>query len=596
MQLRLRRRIVPTKSKWSTPLIAAVTSISMVAAAAFGSNQVLRTQENGSGPIDVSSASTSFSDGETVIVEDAAISAQGEGDGPRAVKQFHRDEPFSMFAVTWKGPRDVAAFVRAKQADGSWTQWYDMDSLSYNNDDPNAVNGTELIYTGTTNDVQVSISNVDLVSGSNLDESFKETEVEPGAEESLPTESAAPSEAAPSEAAPSETSVLDQAAEQAAEQAANPRPAPLPYNVGAIAPVADVEELGAESPEQPAGQPADAANTSVEGMEAVFIDGNAQAGEAIEQTAVTDGMPKVVSRAGWGADESKRCMGPTYDNGVKAMTLHHTAGNNNYTKADAAAQMRGIYQYHAVNLGWCDIGYNVLVDKFGTIYEGRYGGLDKAVQGAHVGGFNSNTWGISMIGNYDQAEPTQAMLNSVAEIAGWKAAISNIDPRGYADLRSGGFSGSKFAAGQIAHVPVFHGHRDLHYHTCPGNYTVQHWNEIRNATYKKYQAVKSGSSGTGSWVTPGTGNAGGNTGGNTRRRQPASSLPLAAHRFRSPSSRPSQALPLHWLPSCSGVQAQALMAVRKSSAVSPPLRFRLWSTRSSSSPATQVSRSLGPPS
>ncbi|EEI77727.1 putative secreted protein [Corynebacterium striatum] len=519
MQLRLRRRIVPTKSKWSTPLIAAVTSISMVAAAAFGSNQVLRTQENGSGPIDVSSASTSFGDGETVIVEDAAISAQGEGDGPRAVKQFHRDEPFSMFAVTWKGPRDVAAFVRAKQADGSWTQWYDMDSLSYNNDDPNAVNGTELIYTGTTNDVQVSISNVDLVSGSNLDESFKETEVEPGAAESLPTESAAPSEAAPSEAAPSETSVLDQAAEQAAEQAANPRPAPLPYNVGAIAPVADVEELGAESPEQPADQPAeqpaDAANTSVEGMEAVFIDGNAQAGEAIEQTAVTDGMPKVVSRAGWGADESKRCMGPTYDNGVKAMTLHHTAGNNNYTKADAAAQMRGIYQYHAVNLGWCDIGYNVLVDKFGTIYEGRYGGLDKAVQGAHVGGFNSNTWGISMIGNYDQAEPTQAILNSVAEIAGWKAAISNIDPRGYADLRSGGFSGSKFAAGQIAHVPVFHGHRDLHYHTCPGNHTVQHWNEIRNATYKKYQAVKSGSSGNGSWVTPGTGNAGGNTGGNT---------------------------------------------------------------------------------
>ena len=205
--------------------------------------------------------------------------------------------------------------------------------------------------------------------------------MEPGAAESLPTESAAPSEAAPSEAAPSETSILDQAAEQAAEQAANPRPAPLPYNVGAIAPVADVEELDAESPEQPAEQLTAAANTSVEGMEAVFIDGNAQAGEAIEQTAVTDGMPKVVSRAGWGADESKRCMGPTYDNGVKAMTLHHTAGNNNYTKADAAAQMRGIYQYHAVNLGWCDIGYNVLVDKFGTIYEGRYGGLRQGCPG-----------------------------------------------------------------------------------------------------------------------------------------------------------------------------------------------------------------------
>ena len=99
--MQLRRRLVPTKSKWSTPIIAAVTSVSMVAAAAFGGHQVLRTQENGSGPIEVASASTSFGDGETVVVDDAAISAQGEGDGPRAVKQFHRDEPFSMFAVTW---------------------------------------------------------------------------------------------------------------------------------------------------------------------------------------------------------------------------------------------------------------------------------------------------------------------------------------------------------------------------------------------------------------------------------------------------------------------------------------------------------------
>ncbi len=86
--------------------------------------------------------------------------------------------------------------------------------------------------------------------------------------------------------------------------------------------------------------------------------------------------------------------------------------------------MRGIYQYHAVNLGWCDIGYNVLVDKFGTIYEGRYGGLDKAVQGAHVGGFNSNTWGISMIGNYDQAEPTQVFELKPPTCAPWTALSS----------------------------------------------------------------------------------------------------------------------------------------------------------------------------
>ena len=317
--MHLKRRLVPAKSTWSTPVIATVTSIAVVAAAAVGGQTLIQTQEAGSGPIEVSSASETFGSGETVVVDDPAIAAQGEGEGPRAVKQFHRDETFSSFAVTWKGTRDVAAFVRAKQPDGSWSEWYDMDSMSYNNDDPNATNGTELIFVGDTNDVQVSINNVDLVTGSNLDEKLTESPVEDAA--------------------------LDDA----------------PFNVGDIAPVAETEELPA--------------NSDVEGLEAVFMDGNAQEGEGIEPTAETDGMPRVVSRAGWGANENIRCKGADYDDGVKAIALHHTAGSNNYTRAQAAAQVRAAYQYHAQNLGWCDIGYNALVDKYGTIYEGRYGGL-----------------------------------------------------------------------------------------------------------------------------------------------------------------------------------------------------------------------------
>lgn len=143
--MHLRRRLVPAKSPWSTPLIAAVTSIAVVAAAAIGGHDILETQETGSGPIEVASASESFGDGETVMVDDPAIAAQGDGSGPRAVKQFHRDEPFSSFAVTWKGQRDVAAFVRAKQPDGSWSEWYDMDAMSYSGDDPSATNGTSTL-------------------------------------------------------------------------------------------------------------------------------------------------------------------------------------------------------------------------------------------------------------------------------------------------------------------------------------------------------------------------------------------------------------------------------------------------------------------
>ena len=433
-----RRRLVPTRSKWSTPVIAAVTSIALAVTAAFGGQQVLKTQDSGNGgPIEVKNSSSSFSDGESIVVDDPAVAAQGDGESRRAVKQFHHDETFNMFAVTWEGKRDINSFVRSKQQDGSWSEWLPMDAMNYTE----GKNGTELIFVGDTNDVQVSMANVDLVTGSNLDKK--------------------------------EDSLLDKAAKGADAN----RPAPLAYNVGDISPVADER-------------------TQVADLDAVFIDGNAQEGEAIEPTAETAGMPKVVTRAGWGADESKRCQQPTYDDGIKAMTLHHTAGTNNYTRAQAAAQVRGAYEYHAQNLGWCDIGYNVLVDKFGTIYEGRYGGLDKAVQGAHVGGFNSNNWGISMIGNYETAEPSREMLNSVAEIAGWKAAISGIDPMGKASLYSGGFNGSKFPAGTTATVPAFAGHNDFHYTACPGQYTTRHWDEIRKNTKRKADSIKSGKNST----------------------------------------------------------------------------------------------------
>lgn len=442
--MKQRRRLVPTRSPWTTPVIATVSSIALVMAAAFGGQQVLKTQDSGSGgPIEVKNSSESFSDADSVVVDDPAVAAQGDGEGPRAVKHFHRDEPFNMFAVTWEGKRDVHSFVRSKQEDGSWSEWFDMDAMNYGD----GKNGTELIYVGDTNDVQVSMANVDLVTGSNLDDDAELLEKAAGAAD------------------------------------AN-RAAPLPYNVGDIAPVADENNSD---------------RTTVSDLDAVFMDGNAQEGQAIEPTATTDGMPKVVSRSGWGADESKRCQQPTYDDGIKAMTLHHTAGSNNYTPAQAAAQVRAAYEYHAQNLGWCDIGYNVLVDKFGTIYEGRYGGLDKAVQGAHVGGFNSHNWGISMIGNYEIAEPSQKMLNSVAEIAGWKAAISGIDPTGTATLTSGGFGGSKYAAGTQATVPAFSGHNDFHYTQCPGSHTVQHWKEIRDNTKQKYNAVKAGGSAAMNW-------------------------------------------------------------------------------------------------
>ena len=85
---------------------------------------------------------------------------------------------------------------------------------------------------------------------------------------------------------------------------------------------------------------------------------------------------------------------------VRFAIVHHTAGRNDYTRAEAAAIVKGIQLFHVQGNGWNDIGYNFLVDRFGTIYEGRFGGVDRNVVGAHALGFNTGSVGIALLGTY----------------------------------------------------------------------------------------------------------------------------------------------------------------------------------------------------
>jgi uncharacterized protein with LGFP repeats len=137
--------------------------------------------------------------------------------------------------------------------------------------------------------------------------------------------------------------------------------------------------------------------------------------------------PVIVSRGQWGADESMRSAAPLYDNGIRAGIVHHTVTANDYATADSAGIVRGIYGYHTRVLGWCDIAYNALVDKFGHVFDGRFGGITKAVEGSHTGGFNRNTWAVTMIGNFDLAEPIPEQVHSVGQLFGVAAGDG---PRG----------------------------------------------------------------------------------------------------------------------------------------------------------------------
>ena len=229
-------------------------------------------------------------------------------------------------------------------------------------------------------------------------------------------------------------------------------------------------------------------------VQGVFIDGGVtpEGIEPVADDSDVTGMPRVITRAGWGADESIRSQNPTYDEKLVAATVHHTAGANNYSQAEAAGIVRGIYKYHTAVLGWGDIGYNALVDKYGNIYEGRYGGLTKNVQGAHAGGFNKGTFGISMMGDYSTAHPTPAMINSVGAMIGWRMRIAGLDPSGKATLTSQGYKTAKYGAGQQATLPSIFAHRDVGDTTCPGAAGYAQMDRIRSIAAQKSSGLGDG--------------------------------------------------------------------------------------------------------
>ncbi|MBD3934537.1 N-acetylmuramoyl-L-alanine amidase [Streptomyces chumphonensis] len=175
--------------------------------------------------------------------------------------------------------------------------------------------------------------------------------------------------------------------------------------------------------------------------------------------------PGIVTRNGWGADESLREGGFLYTDTVKAAFVHHTGGSNGYACSEAESVIRGIYRYHTVSLGWRDVGYNFFVDKCGQIYEGRAGGVTKPVMGAHTYGFNSNTMGIAVLGSYGGTDPSKAATDGIAKLTAWKLGLYGVDPNSSTTLVSGG---GKYRKGARVTMRTISGHRDGFATECPG--------------------------------------------------------------------------------------------------------------------------------
>ncbi|MCO1338994.1 hypothetical protein BJH93_08835 [Kocuria polaris] len=187
-------------------------------------------------------------------------------------------------------------------------------------------------------------------------------------------------------------------------------------------------------------------------------------------------LNRVIPRKSWGAAEPVCDLGNTPRK--HATIIHHTAGANEYSAAQVPSLLRSIQQFHmGLDPTWCDIGYHMLVDRFGNSYEGRGGGVAPARIATHAAGWNGDTFGISLIGNYSQTAPQANALTSIAQLVGWQAAYWGYDPSGEVTLTAGG--GGRFAKGQVVTLPRVMGHRDVGYTECPGQNLYAQLGSIR---------------------------------------------------------------------------------------------------------------------
>ncbi|WP_284913008.1 N-acetylmuramoyl-L-alanine amidase [Actinotignum sanguinis] len=206
------------------------------------------------------------------------------------------------------------------------------------------------------------------------------------------------------------------------------------------------------------------------------------------------GTRGIHTRADWGADRSLMTWPVEYAP-FQGMVIHHTAGSNNYSQAGVPNVIRGIYAFHAVTRDWGDIGYNVIVDKYGGKWEGRYGTLQSQdgtmAIGAHAAGRNTGTMGVSVLGTFTaDHRPSQTILNTLADVAGWKFALAGLDPRGTTSLTIPQRNNSaRYRSGEA--MPRIVGHRDVGNTSCPGT-IYDSIGSIRENAYRIYTQLRSG--------------------------------------------------------------------------------------------------------
>jgi N-acetylmuramoyl-L-alanine amidase len=178
--------------------------------------------------------------------------------------------------------------------------------------------------------------------------------------------------------------------------------------------------------------------------------------------------PTIYRRSAWGAGQCKPRTAPAQGS-VGVAFIHHTVSANEYAPDDVPGMILAICRYHRNSNGWNDIGYNFLVDRFGRLWEGRAGGVDRAVVGAHAQGFNAQSTGISNLGTFTSVPQTDDALRAMARLIRWKLPLHGTPTDGTTRLVSAGGASNRWRYGTAVKFNRVSGHRDADATSCPGN-------------------------------------------------------------------------------------------------------------------------------
>jgi hypothetical protein len=182
------------------------------------------------------------------------------------------------------------------------------------------------------------------------------------------------------------------------------------------------------------------------------------------------GQPPIIAREAWAQQQAPPTHVPEYGT-INLGFVHHTVSADGYGAAEVPSMLLGIYDYHVGVRGFWDIAYNFVIDLYGQIWEARAGGIDMPVIGAHAGGYNAESTGVAMLGDFTNVIPSEAAIASLQRLLAWKLSLHGVPTEGLVEVvvAPSGYFYTPFGPGAHVALPRVAGHRDGDSTDCPGN-------------------------------------------------------------------------------------------------------------------------------